>query len=142
MNGSTATPGSRPTTSESPRFRPPGTGGIPLPDNEREFRRELARRLCLLRREIHSLRAKAKTVDPRSGRDYVELLDSLEARALRLEFTVETFDRADADRWPEFRSGAEETWRDLKQSLLRIGSLFWRRHPESRHSRRSDGLRR
>jgi hypothetical protein len=102
-----------------------------LPKNERDFRRELDRRLGLLRREIDSLKARAKSVTQRSRAEYLELLDSLESRTNSLARRVDRFVEGYNDGWENFRTGAEETWRDLKQTLQRVALSFQQRHPES-----------
>ena len=115
----------------SPLSSSAGRASRPLPKNERDFRRELARRLGLLRREIDSLRSRATTVKRKSRTEYLELLEALERRATGLERRVDRFVDGCGESWEGFQTTTEETWRDLKQTLQRVALSFRQRHPGS-----------
>ena len=110
---------------------PSSSSGKTLPKNERDFRRELDRRLGLLRREIASLRAEAKTVSRQSRTEYLELLEALERKATGLERHVDRFVDGCGESWESFRAKTEEAWRDLKQTLQRVALSFRQRHAGS-----------
>jgi hypothetical protein len=123
------------SASESARLRRAGAAGKqqearPLPAGERDFRRELARRLDLLQREVESLRLRVERLPRESSTEYLEMLDALQLRADRLEHQVGRFLRGGTESWESFRDRSEETWIDLKRSLLRIALSIHRRHPE------------
>ena len=109
----------------------PATASRPLPKNERDFRRELDRRLGLLRREIDSLEARAKAVTRKTRAEYLELLAALERRATHLKRRVDGFVDGRGESWESFRARAEETWRELKQAVERVALSFRQRYPEA-----------
>ncbi len=117
--------------SPSPLSASAGRTSRPLPKNELDFRRELDRRLGLLRREIDSLKVRAKTVTRKSRTEYLELLQALERKTTGLERRVDRFVDGCGESWESFRPKSEETWRDLKQTLQRVALSFRQRHPES-----------
>ena len=132
MNRPTHSPGEQSERSESPPlFSPTSKTSRPLPRNERDFHRELDRRLGLLRREIGSLKARARTVTRWSRTEYLKLLRALERRAESLELRVNRFVNGRGNTWESFRTEAEESWRDLKQMLEKVALSFRQRHPES-----------
>jgi hypothetical protein len=102
----------------------------PLPSGERDFRRELTRRLELLQRESESLRVRVERLPRESSTEYLEMLGALRIRADRLEHQVSRYVRGGAETWETFRRQSEDTWGELKRSLLRIALLIHRRHPE------------
>jgi hypothetical protein len=102
-----------------------------LPKNERDLRRELDRRLGLLRREIDSLKARANTVTRQSRTEYLELLGALDRKATGLERRVDRFVGGCGESWEGFQAKTEEMWRDLKQTLQRVALSFRQRHSGS-----------
>lgn len=108
-----------------------GRAWRPLPRAERDFRRELDRRLGLLLREIASLRARAMKVERESREEYLEMLGALERKTTSLERRVDRFVAGTGESWEGFREKTEETWRDLKQTLQRVALSFRQRYPES-----------
>ena len=102
----------------------------PLPQGERDFRRELSRRLDLFHREIESLKERVHRLPRKVRPEYLEMLATLEEQAERLERRVARYVRG-SESWDEFRGRAAESWSDLKRSLLRIALSLRRRHPES-----------
>jgi hypothetical protein len=105
-------------------------GSHPLPASEGEFRRELGRRLALLRREIASLKARARSIAGESGEEYLELGEALERNADRLERRVEVYSGDGSTSWERFRDSTEADWRDLKQTLLRVAMSLRQRYPD------------
>lgn len=106
-------------------------GPHPLPGSEGEFRRELGRRLALLRREILSLKARAQSIVGESGEEYLELGEALERNADRLERRVAVYTGDGAASWQRFRDSTEADWRDLKQTLLRVATSLRQRYPDT-----------
>ena len=133
MNESPHSFGEQPERSESPSPLSSSTGRAsrPLPKSERDFRRELDRRLGLLRREIDSLKARAETVTHKSRMEYLDLLGALERKAAGLERSVDRFVDGCGENWESFRAKTEERWRGLKQALQGVALSLRRRHPES-----------
>jgi hypothetical protein len=105
-------------------------GSHPLPERESEFRRELERRLALLRREITSLKVRAQSIAGVSGEEYLELGEALERNADRLERRVAMYAGDGAVPWERFRNSTEADWRDLKQTLLRVATSLRQRYPD------------
>jgi hypothetical protein len=134
MNESPHSVGEQSERSESPSLLSTSAGKTSraLPKNQRDFRREFDRRLGLLRREINSLKARARTVTRKSRTEYLELLEALERKATGLERRVDRFVDGCGESWESFRTKTEETFRDLKQTLQRVALSFRQRHPGSK----------
>jgi hypothetical protein len=114
----------RPSTESAPRE------SRPLPQAERDFRRDLSRRFDLFHREIESLKERVHRLPRKARPEYLEMLAALEEQAARLERRVARYVRG-SESWDEFRGRAAESWSDLKRSLLRIALSLRRRHPEA-----------
>ena len=144
MNESPQPVGEQPEPTESSLVPPSSSvkASRPLPENKRDFHRELDRRLGLLRREIGSLKERAKNVSRRTRTEYLELLDALDLRTSGLERQVDRFVGGCNDGWESFRAGAEKTWRDLKQNLEGVALSFRQRHPGSKTDPDEDRPRR
>jgi hypothetical protein len=99
------------------------------PAGKEEFRRELARRLDDLDRDIALLYMAASRGGAREESEFLEKLWDLRERTGRLQRALQVYGDQEGEAWQSFRSKAETRWTELPRELMQAFDAYRARNP-------------
>ena len=99
------------------------------PVGKEEFRRELARRLDDLERDIALLYMAASRGAAREESEFLDKPWDLRERAGRLQRALQVYGDQEGEAWQSFRSKAETRWAELRRELVQAFGGYRARHP-------------